>query len=45
MRPAADATVIDTTGLSLDEVVDRIDRDVRERLDGAAVPVALGTRS
>jgi cytidylate kinase len=45
MRPAADATVIDTTGLSLDEVVDRIERDVRERLDGAAVPVALGTGS
>jgi len=32
MRPAPDALVIDTTGLSLDEVVARIERDVRDRL-------------
>jgi cytidylate kinase len=29
MKPAADARIIDTTGLALDEVVDRIERDVR----------------
>lgn len=32
MAAAADATVIDTTGLSLDAVVGRIESDVRERL-------------
>ena len=32
MKPADDAEVIDTTGLALDEVVDRIERDVRDRL-------------
>jgi cytidylate kinase len=33
MKPAADARVIDTTGLALDEVVARIERDIRG--DGA----------
>lgn len=32
MKPAADATVFDTTGLSLDEVVGRIERAVLDRL-------------
>ena len=32
MKPAADAIVIDTTGLSLDHVVDRLERDVLDRL-------------
>jgi cytidylate kinase len=36
MKPAPDATVIDTTGLSLDEVVARIERDVLERLGATA---------
>ncbi len=35
MKPAADARIIDTTGLALDEVVARIERDIRG--DGAAV--------
>lgn len=38
MEPAADATVIDTTGLALDEVVGRIEREVRDRL--APAPTA-----
>ena len=29
MVPSADATIVDSTGLDLDEVVDRIERDVR----------------
>jgi cytidylate kinase len=32
MTPAPDATVIDTTGMGLDEVVDRLEREVRARL-------------
>jgi cytidylate kinase len=32
MTPAPDAAVIDTTGLPLDEVVDRIEREIRETL-------------
>lgn len=36
MKAAADAAVIDTTGLSLDEVVVRIERDVRDRLERVA---------
>jgi cytidylate kinase len=31
MQPADDAELIDTTSLSVDEVVDRIERIVRER--------------
>ena len=31
MKPAADAVVIDTTGLSIDSVVDRMVRDINER--------------
>ena len=38
MKPAADANLIDTTGLSLDEVVDRIERDVRDRLERLKTP-------
>ncbi len=37
MKPAADAELIDTTGLSLDEVVVRIERDVRERLERVGI--------
>jgi CMP/dCMP kinase len=32
MKPAPDATVIDTTGMSLDEVVDYLEREVLDRL-------------
>ena len=32
MKPASDAVLIDTTGLGLDEVVGRIERDVLDRL-------------
>jgi cytidylate kinase len=31
MRPAADAVVIDSTSLSLDDVLDRMEREVRQR--------------
>ena len=31
MRPAADAVVLDSTGLSMDEVVDRMEAEVRRR--------------
>ena len=31
MRPAADAVVLDSTGLSLHEVVDRMEAEVRRR--------------
>ena len=44
MKPAADATVIDTTGLSLDEVVARIERDVLDRLDSSGVALAQESR-
>lgn len=33
LRPAPDAALVDTTGVSLDEVVARLERDVRRRLD------------
>lgn len=33
MKPAADAIVLDTTGLSLDEVVDLLEQEVRRRSD------------
>ena len=33
MKPAPDATIIDTTGLSLDDVVRRLEREVRARLE------------
>jgi cytidylate kinase len=36
MKPAADATIIDTTGLSLDDVVARVERAVRLRLHSVA---------
>jgi cytidylate kinase len=45
MKPAADATLIDTTGLSLDEVVARIERDVRARLGGAEARTCQEVRS
>jgi cytidylate kinase len=35
MTPAADAIVIDTTGLRLDEVVERLEREVLDRLAGS----------
>ncbi len=35
MKPAQDACVLDTTGLSLDEVVGRMEHDIRERLETA----------
>ena len=33
MKPAADAALIDSTGLSLDEIVGYIEREVLDRLD------------
>jgi cytidylate kinase len=36
MKPAADASVIDTTGLALDQVIARIEHDVCDRLRAAA---------
>ena len=44
MKPAADACLIDTTGLALDEVIARIEHDIHDRLqvsgdhDGHPVP-------
>ena len=35
MIPAANAVVLDSTGLSMDEVVDRMEAEVRRRPDGA----------
>ena len=32
MKPAADACVIDTTGMGLDHVIDQIEQDIRSRL-------------
>jgi CMP/dCMP kinase len=32
MKPAADATIIDTTGLSIDDVVERLAADIEDRL-------------
>jgi cytidylate kinase len=32
MKPAADAAIIDTTGLPLDEVIARIEQEIRDRL-------------
>jgi CMP/dCMP kinase len=40
MKPAADAIVIDTTGLSIEAVVDRMVLEIDERLTGARVRVA-----
>jgi len=36
MKPAADAVVLDSTGLTLDDVVDRMEAEVRRRLSGRA---------
>jgi cytidylate kinase len=36
MKPAADARVIDTTGVALEAVVDELERDVRRALGGTA---------
>ncbi len=33
MKPAPDASVIDTTGMGLDHVIDQIEQDVRSRMD------------
>lgn len=38
MKPAADAVQIDTTGLSLDQVVARLEADIRDRLATAQEP-------
>lgn len=35
MKPADDALLVDTTGMSLDEVVTRLEAEVRDRLDSA----------
>ncbi len=32
MKPAADAMIVDSTGLSADEVVDRLARDLEDHL-------------
>jgi cytidylate kinase len=39
MKPAADAVVIDTTGLTIDDVIDRMVIEIKERLPGAGVRV------
>ena len=39
MKPAADAVVIDTTGLSIEAVVDRMVLEIEERLTGGRVRV------
>ena len=39
MKPAADAVVIDSTGLSIDAVVDRMVLEIEERLRGARLRV------
>jgi cytidylate kinase len=36
MKPAPDACVIDTTGLGLDQLIERIEQDVRRRLEPGA---------
>jgi cytidylate kinase len=33
MRPAADAVVVDTTGRSIEEVVEQLARDIEEHLE------------
>jgi hypothetical protein len=38
MKPAADATVIDTTGLGLDVVVARIEHEIRTTLAAGVDP-------
>jgi CMP/dCMP kinase len=38
MRPAPDATVVDSTGLSIEQVVDRLVRDILERLGRSRGP-------
>jgi CMP/dCMP kinase len=38
MKPADDARVIDTTGLALDQVIARIDGEIRHRLEGRDDP-------
>jgi len=38
LRPAADAIVVDSTGLSLDEVLARSEEIVRAYLDGQSGP-------
>ncbi len=47
LKPAPDAVVIDTTGLSIERVVDRMVLEIEERLTGGRVGVesSLGVRS
>src|SRR5262249_8504443 len=42
MKPAPDAIVIDTTSLSIEDVVERMAREIDELLDRARVPVQTG---
>jgi cytidylate kinase len=42
MKPAADACVIDTTGLPLDHVIARIEREIRARLPDGPEPPSRG---
>jgi CMP/dCMP kinase len=44
LRPAADALVVDTSGVALDEVVERLVREVEGRLAARAVPGARGRK-
>ena len=39
MKPAADAILIDTTGLSVEAVVDRMARDIEEQLAQMRSPI------
>jgi len=40
MKPAFDAILIDTTGLTIEDVVDRMAREIDEQLDQAQAPIA-----
>jgi cytidylate kinase len=44
MKPAADATIIETTGLSIDQVVDRLAEDVQHHLGRSAGASAVARR-
>ncbi len=40
MKPAADASIIDTTGVGLDQVVALIEQDIRDHLAAATAPLS-----
>ena len=43
MKPAADAVVIDTTGLTIEAVIERMARDIDDRLRATPVPRGSST--